>query len=796
MKFPASLQEKFDVIDHMPGGKILQCFRVKDKSRGAKECMVRLLPDPFCQDQSVVERLHNFFSRFSQIPNRTHLPSVYSVSGLAGGVVYILEELVPGIGLPAFAEKRGHLSGFLQDAMDVVGKACEALHHAHQKDVLHLCITPEDLLVDESTGKVKLVGFGAQVFVQTGLLNSLSEKCKKHAAPEVLNGQECRPCSDVYSLALAISDAVPQLLEGGDIIQKALSQNPGERYQRAREFEEKLNEVSRSIPNKPDRKRSRPDKKTWGGLQPVLKIMTEPAAATVRVNGTSVGTTTSSGLAVPWKPGMVIVIEKAGYESQTLKFPSLPDGTDLNIKLIPVLNLVTNPWGASVKVNGQVIGVTPREGLRVAWDQGEIVVEKDGFKTETLTFETPPSQAEITLGLTPYPAHFNKLQWAAMAGAAAISLFIGILAAPLFTGWKENSGTTLLNAKDTEIGQLRNELKVLAAQKGGEISTLKQTIDKKELLIDQLKGTEQEKQRLEAEIANLRKGAPQMAREISILQESLRQKELIINRLTGIEQEKQKLEAEIAREKQDRQKDIEVLKDRQKDIDRLKAILAQTETDRDALKRNIADRQKIADEWSTIAGQRQQEIQRLEREKHQLEQRITQLEAQPSTILPSGPWESGPKSSDRQIKIINVKIPSAVQSGRTFSVTVEAENSGEDSEYGGITISLPDPSGLRLISADPGRMYAPGSVVMSATRDKIRTIVPMAERWIDGWGEKERHHLNVEIQAGRPGTYPVYVRCALKRMNVGNRSMLLEPDTSNVADQQGFPVRVYNVTVR
>jgi hypothetical protein len=147
-------------------------------------------------------------------------------------------------------------------------------------------------------------------------------------------------------------------------------------------------------------------------------------------------------------------------------------------------------------------------------------------------------------------------------------------------------------------------------------------------------------------------------------------------------------------------------------------------------------------------------------------------------------------------KIINVKVPSVVQAGKTFTIRVEAQNQGAESDYGGITISTPDPSGLRLISAKPGRVYGAGSSVLSVTTDKIRTKVPMAERWIDLWGESKVYDLTVQVQAGRPGTYPLYVRCALRGVNAKSSVVLMDPQASQIADQQGFPVQVHRITVR
>lgn len=154
------------------------------------------------------------------------------------------------------------------------------------------------------------------------------------------------------------------------------------------------------------------------------------------------------------------------------------------------------------------------------------------------------------------------------------------------------------------------------------------------------------------------------------------------------------------------------------------------------------------------------------------------------------------KPREAEPKILNVKIPTEVQAGKTFTISVQAQNLGAESDYGGITVSSPDPSGLKLVSAKPGRIYGAGSTVLSVLSDKIRTKVPMAELWIELWAEKKTYEMQVQVSAGRPGTYPIYVRCALRGVNVKSSVILMDPPEGATVDQQGFPVKVYMVNVR
>src|SRR5208337_1158415 len=277
MTIPASVESRFEILGEFASAKILRCFRVKDRKVNGQEQVLRLLPEKYSHDASIVREFHKLFSRLSNIPNRTHIPSVYQVSGDVAGTVYVLEELVSGLTLPDFIKKNRQASGFFQNLIQILTQTCEALHHAHQKDIFHLCLLPEDILVDESTRKVKLVGFGAQIFCAGGHLNSLSEKVKRFIAPEVLREGKIQPSADVYSFASVIAELIPEIKDCGDMLGKALSSNPETRYSKVREFEEALEGIPKdqllrsatAIPTSSEAK---------GGIKPVpsIRLVTDP----------------------------------------------------------------------------------------------------------------------------------------------------------------------------------------------------------------------------------------------------------------------------------------------------------------------------------------------------------------------------------------------------------------------------------------------------------------------------------------------------------------------------------------
>jgi serine/threonine protein kinase len=410
MSLPPALESEFELVEELPAGKVFHLYNVKDMRKGWSDAVVRLLPDKFAADQSIVNRFHEFFARFNDIPNRRYIPSVYSVVGVAGKDVYVVEEYCPGISLAQFVEKNRGSKTFIQDVTEVLARVCEGLHHAHQKTISHLCVLPSDILIDDHDySKVKLVGFGAQIFAEKGKIDYLSSESRTYIAPEVFKRGVFSPKADVYSLAVTIKELLPEFHQGSDLLDKALSNTLKDRFPSARQFAASLQELALTGPAAESTpKASKPAKaaKPKGGLQPILKVTTDPPGTTLKVDGQVLGTTTISGFSFPWSPGKTITFEKPGYETETLSLDTPPENSTIQIKLKSALRLFTSPWGATVKVDGALLGTTTHKGLMIPWDKGEIVIEKLGFKSEMLRFKTAPSGHETCVEMEPQIAAF------------------------------------------------------------------------------------------------------------------------------------------------------------------------------------------------------------------------------------------------------------------------------------------------------------------------------------------------------------------------------------------------------
>ncbi|MBK9613062.1 protein kinase [Candidatus Amarobacter glycogenicus] len=129
-------------------------------------------------------------------------------AGSHDGRRYIVMEYVHGYSLRQLLETQGRMTE--AEAIRYGVQIASALHYAHGQGVVHCDIKPENVLINEA-GVAKVADFGvAETLTRTmapgqaqDLLGTIA-----YLAPEIIEGSDPSPSSDIYSLGLTLFELV------------------------------------------------------------------------------------------------------------------------------------------------------------------------------------------------------------------------------------------------------------------------------------------------------------------------------------------------------------------------------------------------------------------------------------------------------------------------------------------------------------------------------------------------------------------------------------------------------------
>jgi serine/threonine protein kinase len=129
--------------------------------------------------------------------NHPHVVQIYSVAR-HGPHCFIAMEYVDGATADVWIERNGPFS--LEQATELLIQAAGALQAAHDANVVHRDVKPENLLVG-CDGKAKLGDFGMALHTaKAHPLNVGRAGTPYYTAPEIWNGDVASPASDIYAL--------------------------------------------------------------------------------------------------------------------------------------------------------------------------------------------------------------------------------------------------------------------------------------------------------------------------------------------------------------------------------------------------------------------------------------------------------------------------------------------------------------------------------------------------------------------------------------------------------------------
>ncbi|MFJ9520173.1 protein kinase [Kitasatospora sp. NPDC101801] len=211
---------RYTLTERIGGGGMGDVWRAEDEVLG-RQVAVKVLHAALLEDEQFAER----FRREARMLAALSHPGIVdvhdygeSVDGPGGQVAYIVMELIDGRPLHEVLAADGPLSA--ERTLGLLAGALDALHAAHQQDIVHRDIKPSNLMV-RADDRVVVTDFGiATAATSTKITASHAVLgTALYMAPEQAEGAVTTPLSDLYSIGVVCYELLTgQVPFGGESV--------------------------------------------------------------------------------------------------------------------------------------------------------------------------------------------------------------------------------------------------------------------------------------------------------------------------------------------------------------------------------------------------------------------------------------------------------------------------------------------------------------------------------------------------------------------------------------------------
>jgi len=195
---------RYRTLAELGRGGFASVYRALDTKLG-REVALKVLKPGWTDDPRAVERFMREATQSAAL-RHPNIATVYDVDQVEGRL-FIAMELVPGRSLQRVVAEDGPLTW--ERTILILEQAAAALDHAHKRGLVHRDVKPANIILDESESghsvRAVLTDFGLVRSAEQASLTLGSTGgvvgTPEYIAPELWDGQNATPASDVYALA-------------------------------------------------------------------------------------------------------------------------------------------------------------------------------------------------------------------------------------------------------------------------------------------------------------------------------------------------------------------------------------------------------------------------------------------------------------------------------------------------------------------------------------------------------------------------------------------------------------------
>lgn len=198
----AVLGGRYEIMSRIGIGGMADVYKAADRVLN-RYVAIKVLKREFREDENFVRK---FWSEAQSAAGLQH-PNIVNIYDVAEdrGLYYIVMELVEGITLKDYIQKKGKLTP--KEVIGITLQVCAGLEAAHGNNIIHRDVKPQNIIISKE-GKVKVTDFGIAKATSSNTISTNVMGSVHYTSPEQARGGFSDIKSDIYSLGITMYEMI------------------------------------------------------------------------------------------------------------------------------------------------------------------------------------------------------------------------------------------------------------------------------------------------------------------------------------------------------------------------------------------------------------------------------------------------------------------------------------------------------------------------------------------------------------------------------------------------------------
>lgn len=198
IKIGMMIGDRYEILEKIGTGGMSDVYKAKCHKLN-RLVAVKVLKQEFSENSNFVSKFRTEAQAAAGLMH-PNIVNVYDV-GEENGIHYIVMELVEGITLKRYIEKKARIS--VKEAISIAIQISLGIEAAHNNHIIHRDIKPQNIIISKE-GKVKVTDFGIAKAATSNTITSNVMGSVHYTSPEQARGGYSDEKSDIYSLGITM----------------------------------------------------------------------------------------------------------------------------------------------------------------------------------------------------------------------------------------------------------------------------------------------------------------------------------------------------------------------------------------------------------------------------------------------------------------------------------------------------------------------------------------------------------------------------------------------------------------